>query len=66
MFEFRVCELRVNDEFTSDNGETWWKVRATKKEKLGIDVHCECLQGRSGVGLSEWFLFLPGDKVIVR
>jgi hypothetical protein len=66
MFEFRVVELRAADEFTSDNGSSWWKVRSTKRVPGGIDVYCECMQGQSGVGLSEWFLFLPGDKVIVR
>ncbi len=66
MFEFRIVELRKGDEFTSDNGASWWKVLETKKAAGGHDVHCQCLQGQSGVGLSEWFLFLPGDKVIVR
>jgi hypothetical protein len=43
MFEFRVTELRKGDEFTADNGDSWWKV-------LGKDG-CNIVTGRAGLVL---------------
>ncbi len=74
MFEFRVVELKKGDEFTADNGDSWWKVELVElptKRSPGVNIHCVCLSHQLQdntfvVGGSESFLFLPKDTVIVR
>lgn len=73
MFEFKAIELQKGDEFTADNGDSWWKVTLVElptKSSPGVDVHCECLSSQVldvyPVGTHESFLFLPRDPVIVR
>lgn len=65
MFEFRVAELRKGDEFTADNGWSWWKVQSAKRG----EVACSCISSQNPAhrpGDSDSFLFLCDDRVIVR
>ncbi len=67
MFEFRVVELKKGDEFTADNGESWWKVLRGPHR---FEVDAECVGANPDSQWSptqkEGFLFLKTDKVIVR
>jgi hypothetical protein len=69
MFEFRIVELRKGDEFTADNGDSWWKVLSTRPGNGGYEVEAECLTTQNVAyhsGQQGGFLFLMTDRVIVR
>lgn len=65
MFEFKIKTLKVDDEFTADNGWSWWKIRGID----GCDIDCECLSSENPAhkaGDRDSFWFLPDDTVVVR
>lgn len=67
MFEFRVPELKKGDEFTADNGNSWWRV-LRGPHRFEVDAECISAQSGSGyyAGQKEGFAFLRDDRVIVR
>lgn len=69
MFEFRVAELKVNDEFTINHGETWYRVTgflpaARKDDRRFEAVLCNPPAGYEDVKYT--LIRKLKEKVIVR
>lgn len=69
MFEFRIAELKVNDEFTINDGETWYRVATVRDASHKEDRRIEAFLVNPPSGYEEQKYTLirrKKDKVIVR
>lgn len=72
MLELKVKDLTVGDEYTQDQGDTWWKVIANDHERSAVRrrrVMAECVGSQVPgivVGDVESGVYDATDLVIVR
>jgi hypothetical protein len=69
MIEFRVAELRVNDEFTVNEGETWYRVTNVipTTSKKSCKIEAAIINPPAGYENVKYTLTRnKSDKVIVR
>lgn len=70
MLTTTVKQLKRDDVYTDDGGESWWKVECNDRDRVGRRIFAECVQANPGAdevpGNMQSAVYSNDHEVVVR